>query len=154
MPPPSFHLSIQFSTSYYGPMCARASNSYDWDSSESEGKRLEPTPLPHMRLWFFNHIRSHILSVSCSKKVLSLSGQAELIIKIQERFFIHSLAVLEENKCRFNFGKNRFSIGNMLYFNVQTSGYYSVVLNKRGGTYYCLCLKIRDPPSKYDPPSY
>ena len=30
--------------------------------------------------------------------------------------------------------------------------HYSVVLNKRGGTYYCLCLKIRDPPSYYDPP--
>ena len=25
---------------------------YNWDWSESEGKRLTPTPLPHMRLWF------------------------------------------------------------------------------------------------------
>ena len=37
---------------YYGPLCAILSNSYDWDSSESEGKRRKPTPLPHMRLWF------------------------------------------------------------------------------------------------------
>ena len=28
--------------------------SYDSNESESEGKRLKPTPLPHMRLWFFN----------------------------------------------------------------------------------------------------
>ena len=27
---------------------------YDWDSSESEGKRAKPTPLPHMRLWFLS----------------------------------------------------------------------------------------------------
>ena len=27
--------------------------SYDSNESESEGKRLRPTPLPHMRLWFF-----------------------------------------------------------------------------------------------------
>ena len=27
--------------------------SYDSNESESEGKRLKPTPLPHMRLWFF-----------------------------------------------------------------------------------------------------
>ena len=26
--------------------------SYDSNKSESEGKRLKPTPLPHMRLWF------------------------------------------------------------------------------------------------------
>ena len=26
--------------------------SYDSNESESEGKRLKPTPLPHMRLWF------------------------------------------------------------------------------------------------------
>ena len=28
-----------------------SSKSFDWDSSESEGKRPELTPLPHMRLW-------------------------------------------------------------------------------------------------------
>ena len=68
------------STPYYGPICAMASKSYGWDvrniakispkmakkqpffdfftncsydsnESESEGKRLKPTPLPHMRLW-------------------------------------------------------------------------------------------------------
>ena len=33
-------------------MCAISINSFDWDSSESEGKRPKPTPLPHMRLWF------------------------------------------------------------------------------------------------------
>ena len=27
--------------------------SYDSNESESEGKRLKQTPLPHMRLWFF-----------------------------------------------------------------------------------------------------
>ena len=26
--------------------------SYDSNESESEGKKLKPTPLPHMRLWF------------------------------------------------------------------------------------------------------
>ena len=69
------------STPYYGPLCAISLNSYGWDvrniakfspkmakktvifrfsyncsydsnESESEGKRLKPTPLPHMRLWF------------------------------------------------------------------------------------------------------
>ena len=40
------------STPYYDRLCAISSNSYDWDLSESEGKRLKPTPLPHMRLWF------------------------------------------------------------------------------------------------------
>ena len=40
------------STPYYGPMRAISSNSFDWDSSESEGTRSKPTPLPHMRLWF------------------------------------------------------------------------------------------------------
>ena len=25
--------------------------SYDWDSSDSEGKSPNPTPLPHVRLW-------------------------------------------------------------------------------------------------------
>ena len=29
-------------------MCTISINSYDWDSSESEGKRPKPTPLPHM----------------------------------------------------------------------------------------------------------
>ena len=32
-------------------ICAISSNSHDWHSSESEGKRPEPTPLPHVRLW-------------------------------------------------------------------------------------------------------
>ena len=32
-------------------MCAISIISYNWDSSESEGKRPKPTPLPHMRLW-------------------------------------------------------------------------------------------------------
>ena len=37
--------------------------SYDSNESESEGKRLKPTPLPHMRLWFdlktiFEYIKS------------------------------------------------------------------------------------------------
>ena len=69
------------STPYYGPLCAISLNSYGWDvrniakfspkmakktvifrfsyncsydsnESESEGKRLKPTPLPHMRLWY------------------------------------------------------------------------------------------------------
>ena len=66
-------------TPYYGPLCAISLYSYGWDvrntakfspksffdffdfltncsydsnESESEGKRLKPTPLPHMRLWF------------------------------------------------------------------------------------------------------
>ena len=32
-------------------MCAISINSYNWDWSESEGKRPKATPLPHMRLW-------------------------------------------------------------------------------------------------------
>ena len=43
---------LSFSTPYYAPMCAISINSYDWDSSESEGKRPKATPLPHTRLWF------------------------------------------------------------------------------------------------------
>ena len=38
------------STLYKGLICAISLKSYDWDSSESEGKRPKPTPLPHMRL--------------------------------------------------------------------------------------------------------
>ena len=33
--------------------------SYDSNESESEGKRLKPTPLPHMRLWF-NYVEETI----------------------------------------------------------------------------------------------
>ena len=33
-------------------MCAISINLYNWDWSESEGKRLKPTPLSHMRVWF------------------------------------------------------------------------------------------------------
>ena len=33
-------------------MCAISKYLYDWDSSELEGKRPKPTPLPLMRLWF------------------------------------------------------------------------------------------------------
>ena len=40
------------STPYKGLICAVSSESYDWDLSKSEGKILNPTPLPHMRLWF------------------------------------------------------------------------------------------------------
>ena len=32
-------------------MCAISINSYNWDWSESEGKRPKTTPLPHMLLW-------------------------------------------------------------------------------------------------------
>ena len=32
-------------------MCAISINSYNWDWSESEGKRSKQTPLLHMRLW-------------------------------------------------------------------------------------------------------
>ena len=40
-------------TPNYGPiMFAISSNSYDWDWSESEGKRPKSTPLAHMRLLF------------------------------------------------------------------------------------------------------
>ena len=41
------------STPYDGPICAISSNSYDWDSSESGGKRSKPSPLPHMQLWLY-----------------------------------------------------------------------------------------------------
>ena len=40
---------------------------YDSNESESEGKRLKPTPLPHMRLWLFgallNYHRKHGVTV-------------------------------------------------------------------------------------------
>ena len=37
-------------TPYYDHIYARASKSYDWDSSELEGKRPKRTPSPHIRL--------------------------------------------------------------------------------------------------------
>ena len=48
----SIDILYSHSTPYFGPICAMSSNSYDWDSSESEGNRSKPTPSPHMRLWF------------------------------------------------------------------------------------------------------
>ena len=45
-------------------MCAISINSYDWDSSESEGKRPKPTLLPHMRLQF-----QHATMFSISKSL-------------------------------------------------------------------------------------
>ena len=33
-------------------MRAISIDSYEWDWSESGGKRPKPTPLPHVRLWF------------------------------------------------------------------------------------------------------
>ena len=44
------------STPYKGLICAISSKSYDWDSSESEGKRPNPTPVSHMWLWFKKHL--------------------------------------------------------------------------------------------------
>ena len=38
------------STPYKGLIFAISSESYDWDSSESEGKRPKPTPSRHMRI--------------------------------------------------------------------------------------------------------
>ena len=43
---PYFHFFFDFLTN-----CL-----YDSNESESEGKRLKPTPLPHMRLWLFSRI--------------------------------------------------------------------------------------------------
>ena len=40
------------STPYKGLICTISSKLYDWDSSESDEKSLNPTPLPHMRLLF------------------------------------------------------------------------------------------------------
>ena len=45
-----------FAQSFYTllwSLCAISSNSYGWDSNESEGNRPKPAPLPHMRLWYF-----------------------------------------------------------------------------------------------------
>ena len=39
------------STPYKGLICGISSKSYDWDSSDSNGKIHNPTPSPHMRLW-------------------------------------------------------------------------------------------------------
>ena len=49
--------------------------SYDSNESESEGKRLKPTPLPHMRLWFpyqpyWNWVRSRRSSIFALKIVI------------------------------------------------------------------------------------
>ena len=41
------------STPYKGLMFSISSKWYDWNSSESEGKRHKPTPLSHMQLLFF-----------------------------------------------------------------------------------------------------
>ena len=38
-------------------MCAISINLYDWDLSESDGKRPELTPLPHMQLWSLFHTK-------------------------------------------------------------------------------------------------
>ena len=46
----SSELLYSHSTPYYGPICPNSSNSYNWDLSESKGKKPKPTPLPHMRL--------------------------------------------------------------------------------------------------------
>ena len=51
------------STPYKCLICAISSKSYDRDSSESEGKRPEPTHLPHMRLWFTTLHTSQINAV-------------------------------------------------------------------------------------------
>ena len=82
----SNEIFYSYSTPYYGPLCAISLNSYGWDvrniakfspkmaknqsffdfltncsydsnESESEGKRLKPTPLPHMRLWLIMYSR-------------------------------------------------------------------------------------------------
>ena len=34
--------------------------SYDSNESESEGKRLKPTPLSHMRLWFLTNFSKYL----------------------------------------------------------------------------------------------
>ena len=44
-------------------MCAISINSYDWDSSESEGKRPKLTPLPHMRLLFRRYSSSLVFKI-------------------------------------------------------------------------------------------
>ena len=42
-------------------------SSYDSNERESEGKRLKPTPLPHMRLWFMVHSWSFSVDVLFSR---------------------------------------------------------------------------------------
>ena len=48
----TFWNNWSLSTPYKGLICAISSKWHEWDSSESEGKRPNPTPLPHMRLLF------------------------------------------------------------------------------------------------------
>ena len=45
------------STPYKRLMFAISSKLYAWNSSESEGKSPNPTPLPHVRLWLSNVFR-------------------------------------------------------------------------------------------------
>ena len=97
------------STPYYGPLCAISLNSYGWDvrnkakfspkmakkqsffdfltncsydsnESESEGKRLKPTPLPHMRLWFRLFMQSHIFPRDLSLKISQFSQTVHTIL--------------------------------------------------------------------------
>ena len=68
-------------------MCTISINSYDWDSSESEGKRSKPTPLPHMRLWFL-HGSQYLFTI-----LMVLSAKPHrTVMKIiaKERPFINS----------------------------------------------------------------
>ena len=48
------------STPYKGFIFAISSKPYYWDSSESEGKSPNPTPLPHMQLLLLDGLGSKI----------------------------------------------------------------------------------------------
>ena len=62
-------------------MCAISMNSYDWDSSESGGKRPKPTPLPHLRLWLTDNLRR------IPKLTVDGVDKREFLISLNERWF-------------------------------------------------------------------
>ena len=57
-------------------MCAISKNSYNWDCSESEGKRPKPIPSPHMRLWL------SMITVYSRQYIQSNHGPSSMIMTL------------------------------------------------------------------------
>ena len=88
--------------------------SYDSSESESEGKRLKPTPLPHMRLWFnvespfFLYQKGTSIEIGNFERFFFFKIRAEKKQKKQclkwqssKRFFLAKVAILLENLCNY-----------------------------------------------------
>ena len=76
--------------------------SYDSNESESEGERLKPTPLPHMRLWFVI-FRPYFI---WERKIFKSNGFFFFFLQNLPRFYLYlNLRVLpiEFNPHKFSF---------------------------------------------------